>query len=188
MIDERKGKTMTIIEYLEGCGESQAIKIGAKGGEGFFYIGTAKDFLDNIKSHEIEVNNHAQKMITKAKDKLKATLKSYPTPETFARKILSKDEDRLTAEYYISGLNVWFYEVKKAKSLVDRREAYCEKLVPLSKRAVIEAAESGVPREEGAKRIFIEGKEKGAFWMISEAKKTKRVGVVSFYGDVKGLE
>ena len=179
---------MTIMQFLEGCEGGTVIKIGAKGGDSFFYIGTVQDFLIGIKSHEIEVRNHANKVLDLADSNLKALLRNYPTPEKYAKKVLNRDIEKLTAESFVSELNAWCYAVRKAKRLVDERKSHCEKIIPLSKRCVIEAADSGVPREDGAKRILIEGNERGAFWMISEAQKTKRLGTVCFSGDVKGIE
>lgn len=159
---------MKLREFLETLETDQMIKIGAKDGTGFFYIGNPWDMLSTFKPENKRYCEY-NKIIYAANDNLINKLKSE----------ISAMYSGLAEEYKDAG-NVEnilraVFRSGKAKDIL-RNENRWDKAVtqqtmtkPLEEREVLESFMSDPIADEDVYAIIVEGYEYGRFWVKEEA-------------------
>lgn len=159
-------KLIKVIQQLTG---DQIIKIGASGGSGYFYCGTAGLFMARLSEYEKAYRADAESKLKKAQDTFSALLtKDTSTKEFFAVELKAKIPD-LSYERYTAYLRDYFRKVMNAKNRVETRKQYLENFVNLRDRpAVAEPCDPGV-EPIGALRIMVDGTEAGRYWTTDEA-------------------
>ena len=166
---------MNILEAVAAYDAGQKIKIGAKDGTGWWYVGTVADVRQYLEVLNDKCFKYATTVQKNAVETLDTRLKKWPTPETYARLQLRRHADGRDSDLSLGGytdtLKQWFADAWLAQRHLEQASARLKHYVPLSLREVVdvsksEPCESGDP---GVIRILLAGYEYGAFWTTTEA-------------------
>lgn len=166
---------MNILETVAAYDAGQKIKIGAKDGTGWWYVGTVGDVRQYLEVLNEKCLKYAGVVQKNAAETLDTRLKKWPTPETFARLQLRRYADGkeldLSMESYMGAVKQWLADIWLAQRHLEQASARLKHYIPLSLREVVdvsksEPCESGDP---GVVRVMLAGYEYGAFWTTDEA-------------------
>lgn len=148
---------MTLKETLNGMDRDTQVKIGSAGGSGFFYLGTAGDFLSNHIVYDKAAETYAHNRVENAKDTL-ITQISFFVAGMLKRRLPDKLVDKNLNDV-----------VQKSKSL-DKYKEFEKERKPLLKRQVKECfAANPVSEPTGVIVIVVEGFEFGLAWTFKDA-------------------
>lgn len=172
---------MTILEAIAKYPEDQKIKIGAKDGTGWWYVGLAGDVRLSIEALDEKCLKYAMDIQKNAVKSLNTRLKNQPTPEVFARAQIKKAEDSreyldLSREAYQAALEKYFTDVHKAVTHLKTVSKRLKEYVKLQERPVVDCSMSDPAADAGTVRVLTEGYEYGAFWATDEAASLPTVG------------
>ena len=166
---------MKIMEAVAAYDAGQKIKIGAKEGTGWWYVGTVGDVRQYLEVLNDKCLKYAWAVQKNAVETLDTRLKKWPTPESFARLQLRRAADGkdldLSMDSYLAAVKQYFADVWLAQRHLEQATARLRGYIPLAFREVVdvsksEPCESGDP---GVVRVLLAGYEYGAFWTTDEA-------------------
>ena len=142
---------MTLKEALKAVDEDVLVKLTAKDGGAYMYAGTKQGLLDNMSDYDKEIRKHCKKALKRNRhergNKL-ATLK-----ETKSKSKKEKLEK----------------EIKTYDDQIEWFECYQKNVPPLKDRIVTDVfLASAVVEPKPTMVFYIEGRESGNYWMVSE--------------------
>lgn len=172
---------MKILEAIAKYPAEQKLKIGAKDGTGWWYVGTVGDVRMWNEALDEKCHKYAMDIQKNAVKSLNARLKNQPTPEAFARTQIKKAEDTgeyldLSREAYQTALERYFADVNKAVTHLKIMSKRLNEYVKLQEREVVDCAMSDPAADAGVVRVLTAGYEYGSFWATDEAKSLPTVG------------
>ena len=163
---------VTLLTKLKELDGDQLIKLGAKNGSAFCYIGTADELLRSMKAVDEVFRACIEGAVASSKKYLKGQLANAPTLASYAtehHKTHLNGKMRLSMDGYDNYVAQWFKSVTTAFIRVDTWQDRLDKYKPINRRRVIETYNS-VEYDEPSLIILIEGYEVGKLWMPSEVK------------------
>lgn len=161
---------LNIIEAIDTC-ELTGVKIGAKNGSSFFYIGEIANFRGRrgellIEKIERDLETIMKKRYQDSLDTYNQMVRNYPTPTKY---IQTKDKRGCEYSYedYQNVLKDYFGKCAKRKEIKDGIKVELENRIPFEKRTVVDAYMSTIPNVSAI--IFIvDGNEYGDYWTREE--------------------
>lgn len=160
---------MTLKRILRELDPNQKIKVGSKESSCFWYVGTADDMLKNLQVYNAYCDLHIDTMRSNAEGNLKRALAAFPSPADYARCELECKKPRLTAEGYMSALNVWFADIIRLNEKKEQKVRWDKEYQRIDDREVLESTMSDPTVENDVMRIIVHGHEHGKYWMFCEA-------------------
>lgn len=161
----KKNKTLReVLEKLDG----KQVKIGAKGGSGFYYCSLVH--TDTLKEELHECNKWVIKIDKKMKANLEvrfANLDKIYNERIIAIKKTSKKNPKIDLEKSIQDLK---NACEREKVSIPKRIAKLEELCTthILDREVIEKYPSILQEEKGCTIILVKGLEHGKYWTLKE--------------------
>lgn len=168
---------MKILEMLEKYSDTMPIKVGSA--SGFWYVGTAGDFRNNVSDINSVVKQYNINRVVTAKDSLQKTIKNWPTPTYYVSFELKKPDYELSLKGYMKMLADWLMDVAAADSRVKLWEDRVEHYIPIQKREIKDCGLCDPSVDKGVIRIALEGYEPGKFWTTDEAVSTPCIKFVA---------
>lgn len=161
---------MDLKTLLESMKPLEKVQIGAAEGNGFFYIGTAGDFLVGLDKYNRKTKAHYKRAVDRVKAEIRAKIESVPSAEDYMKQTYSKKQAESVFSWrsYQAFVEDHFNEANKAVKRLARYEKAHDELVPLEVREVLNRFDS--LRDAGYKKIIIAGNETGKYWSADEAK------------------
>ena len=157
---------MTITKRLLALPPDQKIKIGAKGGTSFFYIGTAEDFVDNIWPYTTAAREWNNGNCARAENLLRQALGKDHSPRDYCEKILLDPLSYPTMQGYQSYVENYFANIATQKKYYERALKSKNCFRPLYEREVLE--ERKADADPGYLILIITGMESGIYWTSDE--------------------
>ena len=138
------------------------IKVGAKNGTNFFYIGTCEDFLDRIEGYEEKILDYNNARLRGAKARFYTTSQNFPTPETYIKR-----NPKAKSTDYLKALDQWFNDYRRRKQIYEEWAEWMRTYTALQNRKVFDSyAATGY--DEGYTIVLVEGQERGSYWTANE--------------------
>lgn len=158
---------MKLIELLQTLEPDQLIKIGAKDGTSFFYVGTPKDVLDTFDSKSKRAGEYDM-LISAANDNAieKVTEQSSVMYEQVAKEYKNAGELPAILRAVFRSDNV--KAILKMENRYDKLITQRKMTKPLKNREVMGSFESDPIADENVYAIIVEGYEQGKFWHTDE--------------------
>lgn len=166
---------MELLRMLHQLHPGAKIKIGAKNGTGYFYMGTVRDFLESKEVFRDMDHAYFEKRKKSAEKNFNTELYRDVSVSAFVRKEFQKDKiagerpifTQAAYEQFVA--NYLKCLSKKYQKLLKERQIFITH-VPLLNRTVVEDFNADQSVDDNTMAIIIEGHEMGAYWMFSEAK------------------
>ena len=166
----------TLPEVIKDIPDGKTVKIGAKDGSGFFFVGSKEylaehldDISDRVWNETVRMKNQAEKEFQTYRTGNAASIKIYINRE------LRKDEPNFTAEGYIKFLSAFFHTLDVKRGTMVRRVNDWGKYIHLEAREVVDVYEAD-PVVDDAVNIIVTGTELGAYWTSDEVTEPVRFG------------
>lgn len=183
--------TMNLADELLSMEPTQLVKIGARDGSGYFFCGTAKEFIDHIDEYSDTAYDFFKKTMEKASAKFEDLSKSFPEyPETY-----SLDKTKTFAEWlymlqfgmgnfedssiwthashirgFIDTLPRWMTKITIARKAARAADLYFRLFVPYTERRIVDMFYSSADDDRNdILCIQVEGYECGHYWLMKEA-------------------
>ena len=155
-------------ELLQTLEPDQLIKIGAKDGTGFFYVGTPKDVLDTFNSKSKRACEYDM-LISAAYDNAiaKVTEQSSVMYEQVSKEYENAGDLPAILRAVFRSNNV--KAILKMENRYDKLITQRKMTKPLKNREVMDSFESDPIADENVFAIIVEGYEYGKFWCAEEA-------------------
>ena len=168
---------MKLSKFLKTLPKNQIIKVGTKEGNGWWYVGTAKDLADNIDIYDSMMMETAEKYLKCGKSAFNSKI-SKGTPEYYIRAVANGEnwKNLMDIAHYNDWLSNWFKSMARKKSKLDKLEEYYKSYQHLHAREVVDSSKADDAIEEDCIRIVIAGIERGVYWATSDAKELPSVG------------
>lgn len=168
-----KEKKRKFLEVLQEMAPDAVIKVGAKDGSSFFYIGSAGYMIENISTISGQILSDWRRLLKNAETKAYATASNLVSYQEFcARQIRKKTLDysyRPNFDYtaYLDMLAAYTQKLYTSIKNCDRIHGIIASFQYLDKRYVADCFQAD-PVVDDTTVIIISGKESGAFWKASE--------------------
>lgn len=156
---------MTITEAMTHIDDlNTPIKVGAKNGTSFIFCGPVCELFANLSNLELEHYTKSVKSISKQQIKMDNLLNSFPTFESYSRKVYEESDgtDIGTFEGWEEAVRKHFKLLQRNKQQLIGMEAKHENRVPLRNRKIVDMYTS--ISEPDVWIFLIEGSEKGNYW------------------------
>lgn len=156
---------MTIREAIMHIDDQNTpIKVGAKNGTSFIFCGPVCELFANLSNLELEHYTKSVKSISKQQIKMDNLLNSFPTPESYSRKIYEESDgtDIGTFEGWEEAVRKHFKLLHRNKQQLIGMESKHENRVPFRNRKIVDMYTS--ISEPDVWIFLIEGSEKGSYW------------------------
>lgn len=141
------------------------IKIGAKKGTNYFYIGTSQDYIEHQEVYEAQLWDYNSYRMRKAKTVLHELSQNFPTPETYIKR-----NPKATAADFMKAIDQWFNDYRRRKQIYDNWADRMRTYTALQNRTVIDTYKaSGF--DEGYTVVIVDGAEQGSYWTADEVTK-----------------
>ena len=170
---------MNILEALKDHDDGMKVKIGSEDGDSFWYVGKVKDVKDGADIINAAMRQHAYTALKKAEKNLREYLYSFPTPRSYAKRELEKQDPMPTPKGYEEALQEYFVWAVKKQETVRRRQADYNGFKGLLEREVISCEECDPVADDNCILVIIEGRERGAVWTTDEVKELPKF---TFFG------
>ena len=138
------------------------IKVGAKGGTNFFYIGTSEDFLDHVEGYEELIWDYNNARMRGAKARLFTTSQNFPTPETYIKR-----NPKAKSTDFLKALDQWFNDYRRRKAIYEEWADRMRSYTALQNRKVVESYKA-TGLDEDYTIVIVEGAERGSYWTADE--------------------
>lgn len=167
-----------VSRFLKTLPKDQVIKVGTKEGNGWWYVGTVKDFSDHLDVYDQMLMDTAEKYLKIGTNAYNSKI-SKGTPEYYIRAFSDTDhwKDIMNVDHYTKWLDSWFKSIIRKKSALIKLESYCKNYRHLASREVVDWSKADEAIEENCIRIIISGIERGVYWATSDAKQLPSVGL-----------
>ena len=160
---------MVLSEVLKGLSNEQKIKIAAKNGSSFFFVGEVNDLIQNMPAYNEACFKHARRKAKHKANVLAEMIQSPPTMERYFQENYLSDTG-MTVDDYLEFCRLYFEKYKSAKEAsVSEHERY-KNYVSLADREVVDQFEADPSVEENTIVIYVDGYELGAYWSFDEVK------------------
>lgn len=150
---------MRLKELLETLEPDEHIKIGAKDGSNYFYVGNPADMLSTFKKrnkcyqqYDKIIYDAANNLVTKLELKIKLLYSG-----------IARQDSEMVRKNIVDRI---IHTDKRYSEVVEKRD----KTVPLADREVISMFEADEVVDEGTTAIIVDGTEFGRFWTYDEAR------------------
>lgn len=144
----------------------RTLKIGSS--SGFFYCGTAENFMKKIGIYDIAINKFFCRAATSYYLQYEQQLKNPPTIVDYAKEVLQSKRACFSLEKFESRIMDWFMSTRERHEAAKKAETIAKETKPLAKREVLENRMADPAADEGAEIIIIEGFERGGIWLSCE--------------------
>lgn len=159
---------MKIKNVLKNYDKDLSLKVGAKDGTAFFYVGTVGDFLENMDVYDSVMRNRTVRIQIRAERAYENEIRNAPTLEGYARECIKKEEPLIYSDYRAS-IEDWFMRVTQKHNTALKKKAAAANYRKLSGREVKEYEMCDKTIDDNCLRVVIEGYETGAYWCLEEA-------------------
>lgn len=166
---------MKLIELLQGLDPEQPIKIGAKDGSSFFYVGTPADMLATFDTSSKRYGEYDM-VIYRSYER---TIKNYEIEANAAYENAMKDAEKrgaeLTAKGFKKALRIIFNSdaskaILKVEDKLAKAKAHQRQTKSMQDREVMDYFKADKVVDD-ALAIIVEGFEYGRYWTMDEAPK-----------------
>lgn len=162
---------------LEGIEDKETrIKIGAKDGSGFFYVGTVGDFLNHSDEYEQADIAYFDNRVRRSNNNLETILNTDTSYSGYAKRQYGKWKNTGTRpNFTMDGYEVFLrghavQVLKKFQTYISERQYRADRTSLMSRMVTNVFDADEVVEPAGVRVIQIEGKESGQFWTMDEAK------------------
>ena len=165
------------------------IKIGAKNGSGFFYVGTVGDFLDKSEKYEQADIIYFDNRVKRANENLEMMLNADTSFSGFAKKQYRKWENTSTRPNFSTDAYYLFLRghaaqlLKKFQSYISERTIRSERTSLMSRVVTDHFIADKIVEPGNVMVIQIDGKESGQYWTTDEA---ETIPSIKFNGVIDG--
>lgn len=185
---------MILKEYISTLDPQEKINIGANKGNGFFYVGTAQDFLLHLTDYEEGNITYYDKRVNRIKSKLLSALNKDTSFSGWSKAQFKQWEMKgLTPTFGVDSYNAFlkshsalitkmFGQVK-----VEKQNRFLRKPLPIRQVSEHFFADHTVEHDKVIV-IMVEGKEKGAFWGLYETDGTPQIGYLGNEDPIEGVD
>ncbi len=177
---------MKLFEKLEQMPAETKIKVGAKDGRSYFYIGTVGDLNERMDEVSDRIRKNLSLRKRSCKARITSMLENPPALSTWAKLELNKDDPKLNPGEFEHFVGTWMYSLKRAEILWRRLVARQTRFTPISEREVLEWELADTAVEDNVFRVILPGKEEGLYWSTDEAPSIPIVGL--WYDEKEGEE
>ena len=172
------------------------LKVGAANGSGFFYIGTVKDFLDNIDKYSERTLKALNISAENTLNSFIAMSRCFPAPDEYFKwgeetplgtilDDIKRTESRFdwhgsnnSAMQYFKNLSLYIKKTSEHRRRAQTAEARVKQFVPFASRDVEDIfIASSVVEPEETLVFMIEGFEFGDYWSSDEVKGNRKLAV-----------
>lgn len=169
-------------KFLEGIENKKTkIKVGAKNGSGFFYVGTVGDFLDQSEKYEWADITYFDNRVKRANDNLEMMLNADTSYSGYAKKQYRKWENTgMRPNFTVDSYDVFLrghakQVLKKFQTYISEKQYRADR-TPLMSRMVTDNFDADrVVEPAGVMVIQIDGRESGQYWTFDEAESTPAI-------------
>lgn len=151
---------MRLKELLQTLPPDKHIKIGAKDGSNYFYVGNPADMLATFKKrnkcyqqYDKIIYDAANNLVTKIETEIKSLYSG-----------VARQESEMVRQTIIERI---IHADKRYSEALEKRD----KIVPLAEREVFCVFEADEIVDEGTTAIIVDGTEFGRFWTYDEARR-----------------
>lgn len=175
-MEKRSKDYKTLPEMIKDIPGERTVKIGAKDGSGFFFVGSNKYLVENLEDISARVWNETVRM----KNQAEKEFQTYRTGNAASIKIyinqeLRKDEPNFTTEGYMRFLAAFFHTMQVKRGTMVRRVNDWRNYIHLEAREIVDMFEAD-PVVDDAVIIIVTGTELGAYWTSDEVTEPVRFG------------
>lgn len=165
-----------LIDFIQKLDADKKIKIGANNGSGFFYCGTAGDFVENAAAYDVIVNRETMRKYNRALHEYKRYMSGDPGSLAAYLKYADRVGEDFSLDGYTDFLQAYFKACEVRKMLLARRTAEKDSYKDLTARHLADTFEADELADPGVTVILTEGYEEGKYWMHHEAKEPVAFG------------
>lgn len=138
------------------------VKVGARDGSGYFYMGTGDDLRTHLDKYEEMLRRYEADRVTKARDRVEFMKSHQPDALSF----VTKFEDG-TSDMFLQYLDEWLNEYRRRLARQRLAEEDYRQRKRLADRQVVKEY-TATNFDEGAKILIIDGGAYGAYWTFDE--------------------
>lgn len=185
---------MILKEYISTLDPKEKIKIGAKNGSGFFYVGTAEDFLFHLTEYEKGNSTYYDERMKKSESRLLSELNKDTSFSGWAKSQFKRwrtkgSTPKFEVDDYNDFLKSYSALITKLFNCVKQRKQNKILRKPLPTRQVSNhfIADYAV-EDDKVIAITIEGKENGAFWGLYETDGKPHLKYVENEDSIEGVD
>lgn len=162
-----------LVTAVKALNSDTRIKVGAKDGSAFFYVGTAGDFLENLEAYNSECEGETIRKYRNAKKEYERYASGDPgSIEAFIRLQSRRETPVITFDGYLEFLRQYFHQLEVRRSVLRTRTADKENYKHLRNRGLVEAYKADPVADPDCDMILITtGVEYGGYWLTSEVQK-----------------
>lgn len=156
---------LTITEAIKQIKDKDAeVRVGTKGGTSFIFCGPIKELRSSLSDLELKYYSKSVRAISKKKIKIDTMLGSFPTPESYSRRIYegSFGTDVGTFEGWEEAVRKHFKLLQRNKQQLIGMETKHDNRIPLKNRILVDAYPSIL--EPDVWILLMEGSEDGNYW------------------------
>lgn len=164
-------KNPTLRKLLRQMEPGTKVKIGAKNGSGYFYVGESDEFESHYEKYNLMIEGYWKTRQTNAETRLKELIQRECTLEYFILHELRSQKPNLTVDGYRAYLTRCLSSVWNAHKSIEKIKSIRENLQKLEAREVLDSFMSDNAADPGYRNIQITGFEMGRFWYSGEAQK-----------------
>lgn len=167
---------MKLIELLQTLDPEQPIKIGAKDGSSFFYIGTPKDMLATFDTSSTRYAEYDMVIYKSYERAIKRYEEQVSDSYNAAMKYAQEHGAELTSKGFKKALRTIFNSdtaknILKMENKLAEAEAHQRQTKSMQDRDVVDSFNADKVVDEGTLAIIVEGFEYGRYWTKDEAPK-----------------
>lgn len=159
----------TLPEVLTKC-KDRKIKIGAVGGNSFFFCGPCELFIERADDYDKDLKAAANNAAISARKLFEGLLKKPPTLSSYVSEEIRDGEGKPTFDGYIKAVSAWMMACVRKRELYQTAMDRADNFQEVMKRQVVSIKEADKAVDEGYLIIIIRGFERGKFWMSEEVK------------------
>lgn len=163
---------MKLKKQLETLPDEALIKVGAKNGSGWFYVGTVEELKRYMDVYNDTVYNRWKYIVKNATERLERAVDNTPTWAMYIRgtaKTMGIDTADFSFESYLKSCRRYESKLMKMRTLKQKYERIRDSYIHLEKREVV-SCEKSDPVVDATFNIIIDGSETGVVWTSDEIK------------------
>ena len=154
---------MKIIEALEKYSKNQALKVGSKEGNGYFYCGDVGDFIENLNAYSDIMHDHFVERYENAKENSETVI------SRFCSEVFQVVNKGMFTSDYISSIKPIFGRIGKVVNTEANAKNLADRYIPLIDRSVVDSYYADNVVDFDCLILIVDGFESGKFWCMEEA-------------------
>lgn len=163
---------MKLLKQLEKLPDDMLIKIGAKNGSGWFYVGTVDEMKRFMDIYNDTVYHRWKYIVRNSTERLEKAVDNAPTWAMYI-KSTSKSNGIDSADFsydsYLRSCHRYESKLNKMRQIKQKYERVRDGYISLEKREVL-SCEKADPIADTTVNIIIDGYETGIVWTSDEIK------------------